>query len=61
MSLHINTPYMDKKVPLGLFPHRFQSNDNMQLKAAICRDNFVLTYDTVRIFLALSQNLIKLD
>ena len=52
---------MDKKVPLGLFPHRFQSNDNMQLKAAICRDNFVLTYDTERNFLALSQKLIKLD
>ena len=52
---------MDKKVPLGLFPHRFQSNGNMQLKAAICRDNFVLTDDTVRNFLALSQKLIKLD
>ena len=61
MSLHINTPCMDKKVPLGLFPHRFQSNDNIQLKAAICRDNFVLTDDTVRNFLALSQKLIKLD
>ena len=61
MSLHINTPYMDKKVPLGLFPHRFQSNDNMQLKAAICRDNFVLTDDTVRIILFLNQKLIDVD
>ena len=61
MSLHINTPYMDKKVPLGLFPHRFQSNDNMQLKAAICRDNFVLTDDTVRIILVLTQKLINVD
>ena len=61
MSLHINTPYMDKKVPLGLFPHRFQSNDNIQLKAAICRDNFVLTDDTVRIILVLTQKLINVD
>ena len=61
MSLHINTPCMDKKVPLGLFPHRFQSNDNMQLKAAICRDNFVLTDDTVRIILVLTQKLINVD
>ena len=61
MSLHINTPYMDKKAPLGLFPHRFQSNDNMQLKAAICRDNFVLTDDTVRIIVVLTQKLINVD
>ena len=61
MSLHINTPYMDKKVPLGLFPHRFQSNDDIQLKTAICRNNFVLTDHTVRNFLTLSQKLIKLD
>ena len=52
---------MDKKVPLGLFPHRFQSNDNIQLKAAICRDNFVLTDDTVRIILVLTQKLINVD